>query len=334
VVRLTLPRRPAPGQARLDGGTGSTRHGVGGAGRLITVDGLGTYLRTWRARLRPADVGLPAAGPRRARGLRREEVAALAGISVDYLVRLEQGRAMRPSAAVLAALSRALRLDPDERDHLYTVAGHLPPKRTHVCSHVTPGIQRMVDRLGDVPVAVFDAAWTIVLWNPLWAALMGDPSGRAGRERNIAWRTFTKGGSSWVSKTPAAARAFEEFIVADLRRVSANYPDDAELVRLLADLRRVSTSFDTLWQRQLIAHPDSGPKTIEHPEVGPVTVDCDVLTAVGTDLRIIVYTAAPSSPDAEKLELVRVLGLQRLGETAEPPSRREPGQQTVPQVPR
>lgn len=286
------------------------------------MDGLGTYLRTWRARLRPADVGLPAVGPRRARGLRREEVAALAGISVDYLVRLEQGRAVRPSAAVLAALSRALRLDPDERDHLYSVAGHLPPKRTHVSSHVTPGIQRMVDRLGDVPVAVFDAAWTIVLWNPLWAALMGDPSGRAGRERNIAWRTFAGAGGSRVSKTDGAARAFEEFMVADLRRVRANYPDDPELGRLLTDLRRASARFDELWQRHLIVHPDSGPKTIEHPAVGPVTVDCDVLTAVGTDLRVVVYTAAPSSPDAEKLELVRVLGLQGLGENAGPPSRR------------
>lgn len=275
------------------------------------VDNVGSYVRAWRARLQPADVGLPSTGARRTRGLRREELASLAGISVDYLIRLEQGRAVNPSASVLAALARALRLDADERDHLYLVAGQAAPKRSHVCSHVTPGLQRLIDRLGDVPAAVFDAAWTIILWNLTWAALMGEPSERTGRERNLIWRAFTAAPTR-VSKTPQAARAFEEFAVADLRRTTGNYPDDPRLARLVADLRRASPRFDELWQRHLIAQPDTGPKTIHHPELGPVTLDCDVLTAAGTDLRIVVYTVNPSSPDAEKLDLIRVLGLQRL----------------------
>jgi transcriptional regulator with XRE-family HTH domain len=280
-------------------------------GQTGPMESVGSYVRAWRARLQPADVGLPAAGPRRTGGLRREELAALAGISVDYLIRLEQGRAVNPSASVLAALARALRLDPDERDHLYLIAGQAAPKRSHVSSHVAPGLQRLVDRLGDVPVAVFDAAWTIILWNPTWAALMGDPSELSGRDRNLIWRAFTAANSR-VTKTPDETSAFQEFAVADLRRVTGNYPDDPRLRQLVADLRRVSTRFDELWQRHIVAQPDTGPKTIQHPEVGPITLDCDVLTAAGTDLRVVVYTANPSSADADKLDLIRVLGLQRL----------------------
>jgi len=281
------------------------------------VDSVASYVRAWRARLQPADVGLPAAGPRRTRGLRREELAALAGISVDYLVRLEQGRAVNPSPPVLAALARALRLDHAERDHLYLVAGQAPPRKTQVPSHVTPGIQRLVDRLGDVPVAVYDAAWTIILWNAIWAALMGDPSVRSGRERNIIWRAFT-GPPSRVVGSAAEAAAFEEFAVADLRRVLGNYPDDTGLQQLVADLRRASTRFDELWQRHIVAQPDTGgAKTINHPEAGPITLNCDVLTVTGTDLRVVVYTVDPTSSDAQKLDLIRVLGLQRLG--AKPP---------------
>jgi transcriptional regulator with XRE-family HTH domain len=276
------------------------------------VESVGSYVRAWRARLQPADVGLPAAGPRRTRGLRREELATLAGISVDYLIRLEQGRAVNPSESVLAALARALRLDPDERDHLYLVAGHAAPKRSQVSAHITPGLQRLVDRLGDVPVAVFDATWTIIQWNPIWAALMGDPSELSGRDRNLIWRAFTPGPTR-VSKTPEEASAFQEFAVADLRRVTGNYPDDTRLQQFVADLRRASARFDQLWQQHIIAWPDTRPKTIRHPEVGPITLDCEVLTAAGTDLRVVVYTATPASPDAEKLDLIRVLGLQTLG---------------------
>jgi transcriptional regulator with XRE-family HTH domain len=268
----------------------------------------GSCLRAWRARLQPADVGLPEAGPRRARGLRREELASLAGISVDYLIRLEQGRAVNPSPAVLAALARALRLEPDERDHLYVVAGQAPPRRTCVSSHVTPGIRRLVDRLGDIPVAVYDAAWTIILWNPAWAALLGDPSELSGRERNLLWRTFTAA-TSRVVHTPQEISAFEQSAVADLRRVLGTYPEDIRLRQLVADLRQASPRFGELWERGIVTSPDTGPKTVVHPELGPITVDCDVLTVTGTDLRVVVYTADPASPDAEKLDLLRMTSL-------------------------
>jgi transcriptional regulator with XRE-family HTH domain len=267
---------------------------------------VGSCLRAWRARLQPADVGLPEAGQRRTRGLRREELASLAGISVDYLIRLEQGRALSPSPAVIASLARALRLAPEERDHLYTVAGHAPPKRTNVSSQVTPGVRRLVDRLCDVPVAVYDAAWTIILWNRPWVALMGDPSELSGRERNLLWRVFTRPATR-VSRTAQEISAFQESAVSDICRVAGNYPGDVRLQQLVADLRQASPRFDELWQRGIVSQPDAGPKTIVHPELGPITLDCDVLTVAGTDLRLVVYTADPASPDAEKLDLLRVV---------------------------
>ncbi|WP_231567115.1 helix-turn-helix transcriptional regulator [Frigoribacterium sp. MEB024] len=120
-------------------------------------------LRSWRDRVSPADVGLPAGVGRRTTGLRREELAALAGVSVDYVVRLEQGRATNPSPQMLRALAVALRLSDDERDHLYRSAGAAPPSAEVVPRHVGPGVQRIVDRLGDVPLAVFSATHDILL---------------------------------------------------------------------------------------------------------------------------------------------------------------------------
>jgi transcriptional regulator with XRE-family HTH domain len=274
-------------------------------------NGIGSYIQAWRHRLEPADAGLPAGTARRTRGLRREELAALAGISVDYLTRLEQGRAVNPSAQVLAALSRALRLSTEERDHLYTVAGQAPPKRSAMTTHVPPSVQRLADRLADLPVAVYDPAWTIITWNLAWAALMGDPSALSGRDRNLLWRTFT-GKSTRVRKSDTEADEFESNAVADLRRAIGSYPDDAQLHQLVDALAAASPRFARLWAERTVSTAGTGRKTISHPEVGPITLDCDVLTVAGCDLRLVVYTAEPSSRDAEQLRLVRIIGLQKL----------------------
>lgn len=275
-------------------------------------DGIGSYIQAWRHRLQPADAGLPASPSRRTRGLRREELAMLASISVDYLVRLEQGRATSPSTQVLAALSRALRLTTQERDHLCAVAGQAPPRRTAMTSHVPPSVQRLADRLGDLPVAVYDPAWTIITWNAAWAGLMGDPSALTGRDRNLLWRTFT-GQSSRVLKSGDDAGEFETSAVAGLRRAFGRYPDDAGLRQLVDDLQQASSRFARLWASRVISTSgDSNSKTIVHPAVGPITLDCDVLTVAGSDLRIVVYTADPSSPDADRLRLTQVIGLQEL----------------------
>ncbi len=272
-------------------------------------DGIGFFIQAWRHRLQPADVGLPAGLSRRTRGLRREELALLAGISVDYLVRLEQGRATNPSTQVLAALSRALRLTAEERDHLYTVAGQAPPRRSAITTHVPPSVQRLVDRLADLPVAVYDPTWTIITWNAAWAGLMGDPSALSGRDRNLIWRTFT-GQQTRVRKSGTEADEFETNAVADLQRAVGTYPEDAKLRQLVDDLCQASSRFAALWAQRIVTTVGSNSKTIAHPEVGPITLDCDVLTVTGSDLRLVVYTAEPSSPDADLLRLVQVIGHQ------------------------
>ncbi len=200
---------------------------------------LGRALRQWRDRTTPAAVGLSVSGQRRATGLRREELALLAGLSVDYITRLEQGRSTSPSAQVLGALARALRLSGTERDYLFRLAAQVPPDSGRINAHLTPGVQRILDRLDDTPVAVFDAAWTLLACNDLWTALLGDQSGRRGRARNVPWRYFT-GGIGRVVHTAEESARFEAEMVADLRLVAAQFPRDDELRQLIDDLIGVS----------------------------------------------------------------------------------------------
>ncbi len=276
------------------------------------MDGLGSTLRGWRERLTTADVGLPSYGRRRAPGLRREEVANLAGVSVDYLVRLEQGRARHPSPQVAGALARALRLADTERDHLFRLAGLAEPRQGLVPTHITPGVQRMLDRFGDAPVSVLDASWNLLAWNPLWGALLGDPSSWRERERNLVWRAFHALPTRAVL-TDAEHERWRSSLVADLRIVVARYPDDASLVELVADLSATSPTFAALWEAGGVLAQSMARKTFRHPDVGLLTLDCDVLVVQGTDLRVVAYTAAPGSRDAEALALVGVVGLQTVG---------------------
>jgi transcriptional regulator with XRE-family HTH domain len=272
---------------------------------------LGAALRAWRDRVRPEEVGLPSGGRRRSPGLRREDLAGLAGVSVDYLVRLEQGRATNPSPQVVASLARALRLTESERDLLYASAGIAPPTATLVPRHVGPGLQRILDRLADTPVAVYTAGWEMVLANELWQALFAESPRPPGRESNLVWRFFTDQGSA-VARTSAEYERFARSMVADLRSAAARYGDDRELASMIADLRERCAWFAELWQEYAVVPHVSDRKTVLSPVVGPVTVDCDILSAPGSDLRIVVYTARPGSEDAGKLDLLRVAGLQTL----------------------
>ncbi|QYF73107.1 helix-turn-helix domain-containing protein [Cryobacterium sp. PAMC25264] len=268
-------------------------------------------LRAWRDRVRPADVGLPSGAGRRTTGLRREELAALAGVSVDYIVRLEQGRAVNPSPQMLGALALALRVTPTERDHLFRVAGVAPPARGTVPQHVTAGVQRIIDRLGDVPMAVFTASHDILLWNPLWAALTGDPSRYVGIERNLVWRHFMWGHEG-VEFDAQHEEDFASDLAADLRTAVGRYPHDGALAQLVARLRAASDEFEHRWGEARVAEHRSSRKTVTRTAVGPISVDCDVLTVPGGDLRIVVYTVVPGSVDEQKLDLLRVTGLQSL----------------------
>jgi transcriptional regulator with XRE-family HTH domain len=270
---------------------------------------LGASLRTWRDRVTPAEAGLPSGGQRRAPGLRREEVAQLAGLSVDYLARLEQGRANNPSPSVLGPLARALRLSDDERAHLFRVAGQAAPSEGHIDRHITPSVQRVLDRLGDTPVIVIDACWHVIAANPIAVALVGDASGRTMRERNVIWNVFTEAPSRYV-RTAAEELELRHEAVADLREAAGRYPHDVLLNDLISDLRAVSPEFEELWQQRPVRQRNAGRKTIEHPEVGPVTFDCDILTVRDSDLRLIIYTVAPGSEAAGQLALLGAIGIQ------------------------
>jgi transcriptional regulator with XRE-family HTH domain len=275
----------------------------------------GRAVRRWRERVRPETVGLPAGGRRRASGLRREELATLAGISADYLTRLEQGRATAPSIQVVESLARALRLSDVDREHLFRLAGRIPPGVDVIGSRITPSVQRLLDRLTHTPVAVYDAAWTLIEANAPYNALMGDTSTWRGIERNGVWRNLIGPGSRAVL-TEAEQAEFEAGLVADLRQTSARYPTDHELRELVRELRGQSPRFVELWdQADLTPKRDRARhKVIEHPDVGPIALDCDTLIVAGDDLRIMVYTAEPGSADADRLALVTVLGTQALVE--------------------
>lgn len=268
------------------------------------MDELATCLRTWRDRLTPAE---PASGRRRAPGLRREEVARLAGVSVDYLARLEQGRASAPSPSVLAALARALRLSGDERDHLFRVGGQAPPGAGRIDRRITPGVQRLLDRFADVPVIVMDPAGTPVARNALARALHGDD------DRNILLRHFS-GEPSRVVRTLEEIERMESEAVADLHEAAGRYPDDEPLNELIDHLLAISPRFAELWERRPVARHVADRKTIDHPELGPITLDCDVLSVARSDLRVIVYSAAPGSPDERALRSLVADAVPQMGD--------------------
>ncbi|MFJ8386624.1 helix-turn-helix transcriptional regulator [Streptomyces sp. NPDC094438] len=268
----------------------------------------GRVVRHWRDRVSPEAAGLPTGGHRRAAGLRREELAMLAGISVDYVTRLEQGRAANPSEQVVEALGRALRLSSAEREHLFHAAGLVPPGQGTVPAYITPSVHRMLDRLSGTPVAVSDASWTLLLANPLYTALMGE---RNGRDRNGAWRAFV-GSDGRVRHSSQSRLALQSAVVADLRTAARRYPEDQRLRHLITELRVNSDRFAELWDSGAVGRHEASRKTIEHPQVGAVTLDCDLLSVAGSDLRIMIYTAEPGSQDAERLELLAVVGTQTL----------------------
>jgi transcriptional regulator with XRE-family HTH domain len=265
---------------------------------------LAASLRAWRYRLSPAEAGLPAGASRRIPGLRREEVAAEAGISVNYLTRLEQGRARAPSSLVVAALARALRLNATEAAHLHDLAGHADYTARIATRNLTPSVRRIMGRFQDVAVIVIDPAWTVIEANPLAQAMLADDL----IGENAARRQFL--GPRWVERDPAEAERFERDIAGDLHVQIARHPDDPGLNALIDELHERSTRFAALWAEPPAARSASSRKTFYHPIVGTITLDCDHLEVIGSDLRLVMWTASPGSPDASALKLL-VSGLQR-----------------------
>lgn len=274
---------------------------------------LGAFLRSRRERLTPGEVGLAPGSRRRTPGLRREEVAVLAHISTEYYVRLEQGRAPRPSAEVLAGIAGALRLTSTESDHLHRLAGTMPAATGLHSREVRPSIVTMLERLPLTAGFVISAGYEVLAWNDLAAALMGtDFSSLEPTERNLARRAFLPSGSGFFGVDDRAE--FRRGSVRALRSALAKYPNDPAITGLVADLRAGSDEFAALWDQNEVAVPPVLTKTFTNALVGPVTVDCDSLALEDSDQHLVLYTAPPGSRDAEALRLLSVVGLDALAE--------------------
>lgn len=272
---------------------------------------LADFLRRCRTRLAPADVGLSEGARRRTPGLRREEVAQLAGMSVDYYTRLEQARGPHPSRQMLTAVGRALRLTADERDHLFHLAGEEPPRETGSSGHVRPGLLLILDRLHDTPAMVISDIGDVLAQNTMSAALSGDVFARPPHLRNIIRRMFTDPDAhALIPEEDRETLARRH--VANLRAILASRPDDPRAAALVAELRAASPLFARLWAEHQVAVRRSDTKRFRHPVVGDLELNCEVLLSAGHDQQLIVYTARPGSDSYQRLQLLRVVGLQDL----------------------
>lgn len=273
---------------------------------------LADFLRRRRELLQPPDVGLPAGVRRRTPGLRRHEVAQLAGMSPDYYIRLEQGRGPQPSPQMLTALTRALRLNRDERDHLFHLAGHPAPPTFGADEHVSPGLLRLLDAFTALPAQVISDLGAILVQNPMAVTLLGEQTAFTGLARSFTYRWFTDPTAREIY--PPEDHGFQSRAqVADLRAAVALRPHDPLADKLVRALRSTSPEFAALWDRHDVAVRRSDRKRIVHPAVGIIDIDCEVLTTARQDQRLLVFTPRPGTAAVGQLELLRVIGSQDLG---------------------
>ncbi|MFD8002038.1 helix-turn-helix transcriptional regulator [Streptomyces mirabilis] len=273
---------------------------------------LAAFLRTRRERLAPAEVGLPAGRQRRTPGLRREEVAQLTYISVEYYTRLEQARASRPSRRVLAGIAMALRLNDAEITHLHHLAGQ-PPGHAAVAPHIPrTSVLELVHRLPGAAI-LLDATYEVIAWNSLAMALMEDFTALAPRQRNLIRRHFLNTGRARLyGLLPQDSEMFGAVAVGHLREAAARYPDDPRITELVNELSSRSTDFARLWASHDVSAQRHLRKTFEHPAVGPLELNCDALLVPEQDQQIIVYTADPGTPSEQALHLLAVIGTQHM----------------------
>lgn len=233
----------------------------------------------------------------------------LAHISTEYYVRLEQGRAPRPSGEVLAGIAGALRLTATESDHLHVLAGTAPTRTSLHRRDVRPSILALLERLPQTAGFVVSAAFEVLAWNDLAAALMEDFAGLAPADRNLARKAFLgprQPGTTLYGISDEAE--FRHHVVMELRATLARYPSDPAVTGLVEELRDGSPEFARLWERHDVQAAPMLTKTFRHRAVGEITVDCDSLTLTDRDQQLVLYTAPQGSPSAEALALLSVLG--------------------------
>ncbi|MDH2387411.1 helix-turn-helix transcriptional regulator [Streptomyces sp. HNM0663] len=273
---------------------------------------LGSFLRSRRERIRPAEVGLPAGPRRRVPGLRRDEVAQLAGASVDYYTELERGAGSQPSEQMIAALARALRLTADERDHLYHLAGRPVPVHGGAASHVHPGMLDLLQRLTSTPAQVITDLHVTLVQNPLAVALLGDQSGFRGARASFVYRWFTDPQARQLypeADHEVQSRAF----VADLRAAAARRDaKDVEAGSMISALLDLSPEFAALWARHDVAFRRDDRKRLNHPTLGLIQVNCLNLFSEDGRQRLLWFTPAVGTDSADLLDLLTVIGTQEI----------------------
>jgi transcriptional regulator with XRE-family HTH domain len=256
-------------------------------------DELAAFLRARRARVTPRAAGLPELGRRRTPGLRRQEVAQLAGMSIDYYIRLEQGRGPHPSRQVLSALARALMLTGDERDYLFRTAGEAVPQPVRPSREITPGVRHLLDSMPSTPAYVVDAAYNILAWNPLAVHFIGRLEGQS--DRNMIRWTFLRSPADVIWDDEHFLR-FTRSTVADLRASYARYPGDQAIDSLVSEMLAFSPQFAQMWAEYEVEARGPMLKHVDHPQAGPLDFECQVLHIADTGQRLIAYCAAPGSP--------------------------------------
>jgi transcriptional regulator with XRE-family HTH domain len=275
---------------------------------------LGAFLRSRRERIRPEDVGLVPGPRRRVPGLRRDEVAQLAGASVDYYNELERGAGSQPSEQMLAALGRALRLTDDEWNHLYHLAERPVPPPGGPASHVQPGMLDLLTRLASTPAKVITDLHVTLAQNPLAVALVGDHSHFTGRRASFAYRWFMDPTSRAIYPEDDHDTQSQAF-VADLRAGAARRGSkDTEARSMIAELQAGSAEFASLWDQHDVAFRRRDRKRINHPELGLLDVNCLNLFSEDGRQRLLWFTPTPGAGSAELLDLLAVIGTQALTE--------------------
>ncbi|MET7848717.1 helix-turn-helix transcriptional regulator [Streptomyces avermitilis] len=283
-------------------------------------DQLADFLRRRREAMRPSEVGIAEGPRRRTTGLRREEVAMLAGMSVDYVVRLEQGRSSQPSVQLLGALARALRLCDDERDHLFHLAGHRPPPADGVARLARAGLIRMLDLLGDAPALVLSDLGEVLAQNRAALLLTGDLTGCSGDRRYIAYRWFTDPAARAVTPPEEQERHARQ-LVADLRAAAGRRTGDSTVAGLVDRLQAASADFRRLWAEHEVAVRRADRKTLLHPRVGRLLMDCQTLVTPDQGQQLLVLTPADAET-RERLELLWVVGIEEFPTGATGPTAR------------
>jgi len=267
---------------------------------------LGDFLRRRRAQLSPADVGLVEYGRRRTPGLRREEVAQLAAISPSWYAWLEQGRDIRVSPPVLAGIARALQLDPDGTDHLFTLAGQVPPRQLDGDDAVLEPLRRLLDVLVGSPAYIIDRCWTILAWNTEAIDLFGaEFESLSAQDRNALLFVVTG------AHTPLRFANWREMVpvyLAEFRIDATRHLGDAAFDALIERLDATSPVFRELWTRHEVGRHPWGPAAYVHPVVGRLQFDfVSLQTGASPDFRMHVYVPVSGSGTEQALAQLRVL---------------------------